>query len=351
MRAITLCELGSPEKFEEVDLPIRPPKSDEVLVQIKAGSINPIDCKIREGRVEAPLPIVLGHDCAGLVAAIGHDVRRLREGDEVWVYLGGPRSNGAYAEYTTVPHHFVSLKPHNLTFLEAAAIPVVGLTAFMAVKHKARPTFEDSVFVAGGSGGLGSVAIQLLQTFGISQFITTAGTEESVVYLSERFHLPADQIIQYRGRSRKDLAAEAIEKNGGRLFTKLLDFVGGDMKRLCFDLVAFDGEIVSVVEEIDPFAVPLWHGRPSPLFSKSASLHFFSLVARGLYGGQECWAPYYQDLEHLLRLFEQRRLRPVKMENLGNLSKETIARGHALLETGLVQGKLIFTVGEQLQIE
>jgi NADPH:quinone reductase len=336
---------------EEVDLPIRPPKSDEVLVQIKAGSINPIDCKIREGRVEAPLPIVLGHDCAGLVAAIGHDVRRLREGDEVWVYLGGPRSNGAYAEYTTVPHQFVSLKPHNLTFLEAAAIPVVGLTAFMAVKHKARPTFEDSVFVAGGSGGLGSVAIQLLQTFGISQFITTAGTEESVVYLSERFHLPADQIIRYKGRSRKDLAAEAIEKNGGRLFTKLLDFVGGDMKRLCFDLVAFDGEIVSVVEEIDPFAVPLWHGRPSPLFSKSASLHFFSLVARGLYGGQEFWAPYYQDLEHLLRLFEQRRLRPVKMENLGNLSKETIARGHALLETGLVQGKLIFTVGEQLQIE
>ena len=83
----------------------------------------------------------------------------------MWVYLGGPRSNGAYAEYTTVPHHFVSLKPHNLTFLEAAAIPVVGLTAFMAVKHKARPTFEDSVFVAGGSGGLGSIAIQLLQTF------------------------------------------------------------------------------------------------------------------------------------------------------------------------------------------
>jgi NADPH:quinone reductase-like Zn-dependent oxidoreductase len=116
MKAIILRELGSPEKFEEVDLPLRPPKSDEVLVQIKAGSINPIDCKMREGWIEAPLPIVLGRDCAGLVAAIGHDVRRFREGDEVWVYLGGPCSNGAYAEYTTVPHHFVSLKPHNLTY-------------------------------------------------------------------------------------------------------------------------------------------------------------------------------------------------------------------------------------------
>ena len=99
-----------------------------------------------------------------------------------------------------------------------------------------------------------------------------------------------------------------------------------------FDLVAFDGEIVSVVEEIDPFAVPLWHGRLSPLFSKSASLHFFSLVARGLYGGQECWAPYYQDLEHLLRLFEQRRLRPVKMENLGNLSKATLPTATHILK-------------------
>ena len=345
MKAIILRELGSPEKFEEVDLPIRPPQSDEVLVQIKAGSINPIDCKIREGRIEAPLPIVLGHDCAGVVAAIGHDVRRFKEGDEVWVYLGGPRSNGAYAEYTTVPHHFVSLKPRNLTLLEAAAIPVVGLTAFGAIQHKARPTIEDSIFVAGGSGGLGSIAIQLLQTFGISQIVTTAGPEESVVYLTERFHLSRDQIIRYTGRSRKDIAAEAIEKNEGMLFTKLLDFVGGEMKRLCFDLVAFDGEIVSVVEEIDPFAVPLWHGRLSPLFSKSASLHFFSLGARGLYGGQECWGAYHQDLEHLLRMFEQSRLRPVKMENLGILSKEAIARGHAHLETGLVQGKLIFTVG------
>lgn len=344
MKAIILREQGSPEKFEEVELPIKPPKSDEVVVQIKAGSINPIDYKIRQGRTEAPLPIVLGHDCAGVIAAVGRDVRRFREGDEVWGFLGGPRSNGAYAEYTTVPHQFVSLKPRNLTFLEAAAIPVVGLTAFQAIQRKAQPTVEDTIFLAGGSGGLGSIALQLLQTCGISQIITTAGPPESVAYLIERYHLLPDQIIQYQGKSRKDLAAEAIEKNGGQLFTKLLDFVGGEMKRLCFDLVAFDGEIVSVVEETDPSAVPTWPGRSSPLFGKSASFHFFHLGARGLFGQRECWEAYHRDLEHLLRLFEQRRLRPVKMQNLGALSKETIARGHAHLETGLVLGKLVFTV-------
>ena len=345
MKAIILREYGSPDRFQEIDLPIMPPKSDEVLVQIKAGSINPIDYKIRAGRIEVPLPVVLGHDCAGVIASVGHDVRRFKEGDEVWVYLGGPCSNGAYAEYTTVAHQFVSLKPRNLTLLEAAALPVVGLTAFQAIQHKAKPTIDDSIFLAGGSGGLGSFAIQLLHTLGISQIVTTAGPERSVTYLIERLHLSPDQIIRYQGRSRKDLAAEAIEKNGGRLFAKLLDFVGGDMKRLCFDLVAFDGEIVSVVEENDPFAVPVWHGRLSPLFSKSASLCFFLLGARGRYGGREAWEAYYQDLEHLLRMFEQLRLRPVKMENLGTLSKETIALGHAHLETGLVQGKLIFTVG------
>lgn len=345
MKSIILRRHGSPENFEEADLSIKPPKSDEVLVQIKAGSINPIDYKIRQGHIQAPLPVVLGHDCAGIISAVGHAVRRFREGDEVWAYLGGPRSNGAYAEYTTVPHHFVGLKPRNLTLLEAAAIPVVGLTAFQAIQYKAKPTFEDTVFVAGGSGGLGSIALQLLQTYGISQIVTTAGPPESIAYLTERFRLLPDQIIRYQGKSLKDLAAEAIEKNGGRLFTKLLDFVGGEMKRLCFDLVTFDGEIVSVVEETDPFAVPVWHGRLSPLFDKSASFHFFHLGARGLFGRSEFWESYYHDLEHLLRLFEQHRLRPVKMENLGPLSKETIARGHAHLETGRVQGKLVFTVG------
>ena len=343
MKAIILREHGSPENFEEVDLPIRPPKSDEVLVRIMAGSINPIDYKVRQGRIQASLPLVLGHDCAGVVAGAGHDVRRFKEGDEVWAYLGGPCSNGAYAEYTTVPHHFVSLKPRSLTLLEAAAVPVVGLTAYQAIQHKAKPTVEDTVFVAGGSGGLGSIALQLLQTSGISQIITTAGSPESVAHLVERHHLSPDQIIRYQGKSRKELAAEAIDKNGGQLFTKLLDFVGGEMKRLCFDLVAFDGDIVSVVEETDPFAVPVWHGRSSPMFGKSASLHFFQLCARGLFGERECWERYYRDLEHLLRLFEQHRLRPVKMENLGPLSKDAIARGHAHLETGLVQGKLIFT--------
>ena len=90
MKAIILCEYGSPDRFQEIDLPITPPKSDEVLVQIKAGSINPIDYKIRAGRIEVPLPVVLGHDCAGVIASVGHDVRRFKEGDEVWVYLGGP---------------------------------------------------------------------------------------------------------------------------------------------------------------------------------------------------------------------------------------------------------------------
>jgi hypothetical protein len=119
------------------------------------------------------------------------------------------------------------------------------------------------------------------------------------------------------------------------------------MKRLCFELVDFDGDIVSTVEEIDPFAVPVWHGRASPLFRRSASLHFHSLGARGLYGPRETWPGYTQQLHELTFLYEAQRLWPVGVQNIGELSVETIRRGHELLEAGGVQGKLVFTVPTQ----
>jgi NADPH:quinone reductase len=118
-----------------------------------------------------------------------------------------------------------------------------------------------------------------------------------------------------------------------------LDFVGGEMKRLCFELVDFDGDIVSTVEETDPFTVPVWHGRSSPLFRKSASLHFHMLGARGLFSSKETWPRYTQQLHELTFLYEARRLWPVGVHNIGVLSAETIRRGYEMLEAGDVQGQ------------
>jgi len=101
---------------------------------------------------------------------------------------------------------------------------------------------------------------------------------------------------------------------------------------------------VSTVEEIDPFTVPVWHGRASPLFRRSASLHFHLLGAAGLYGSKEHWHQYTEQLHELTFLYEAQRLWPVGVQNIGELSVETIRYGHEHLEAGGIQGKMIFTV-------
>jgi NADPH:quinone reductase-like Zn-dependent oxidoreductase len=344
MKVIAINEFGGTKNFFEEQRDIPHPRPDEVLMRIRAGSFNPIDYKIRQGRFGGNLPIVLGHDAAGVIAEVGSNVSRLRVGDEVWAYLGGPCSNGACAEYVSVPHEFVTVRPRVLSFEQAASVPVAGLTANQSIRLKAKPTPNDSVFIAGGSGGLGSAAIQILQMIGVEKIVTTSGREASTKFIVDELRLSPEQVIDYRGKGLKELTEEAIAANGGAFYDKTLDFVGGEMKRLCFELVDFDGDVVSTVEEADPFAVPVWHGRTSPLFRRSASLHFHMLGARCVFGSRETWPGYTQQLHELTFLYEAQRLWPVGVRNIGELSVETIRRGHEMLEAGGVQGKLIFSV-------
>jgi NADPH:quinone reductase len=344
MKVIAINEFGAIENFVEEQRDIPQPREDEVLIRVRAGSFNPVDFKIRQGRFGGNLPIVLGHDAAGVIEEVGSNVSRLRVGDEIWAYLGGPCSNGAYAEYVSVPHEFVTVRPRILSFEEAASIPVTGLTANQCIRLKAKPTPNDSVFIAGGSGGFGAAAIQILQMIGVEKIVTTSGREASTRFIVDQLRLSSEQVLDYRGKGLKQLTQEAIAANGGAFFDKALDFVGGELKRLCFELVNFDGDIVSTVEEVDPFTVPVWHGRASPLFRRSASLHFYLLGARGLYGTRSTWPEYTQQLHELTFLYEAQRLSPVGVKNIGELSVATMRRGHEMLEAGGFQGKLIFTV-------
>jgi NADPH:quinone reductase len=344
MKVIAISEFGGTDKFFEAQRDIPQPRADEVLIRIRAGSFNPIDYKIRRGRYGGELPMVLGHDAAGVIEEVGSSVGRLRVGDEVWAYLGGPCSNGSNAEYVSVPQEFVTVRPRILSVEEAASVPVAGLTANQSIRLKARPTPNDSVFVAGGAGGLGSAAIQILQMIGVEKIVTTSGREASTRFIVDQLRLSPEQVLYYPDKGLKQLVEEAIAANGGALFDKTLDFVGGEMKRLCFELVDFDGDIVSTVEETDPFAVPVWQGRSSPLFRRSASLHFHMLGARGLFGSKETWPGYTQQLHELTFMYEAQRLWPVGVYSVGNLSVETIQRGHEMLEAGGVQGKLTFSV-------
>src|SRR5258708_12953745 len=126
----------------------------------------------------------------------------------------------------------------------------------------------------GGAGGLCFAAIQILQMIGVEKIVTTSGREASTRFIVDQLRLSPEQVLHYPDKGLRQLTEEAIAANVGSLFDKTLDFVGGEMKRLCFELVDFDGDIVSTVEETAPFPVSVCHGISRPLFPKPASLHF-----------------------------------------------------------------------------
>src|SRR5260221_8991872 len=173
MKVIAISEFGGTENFFEVERDTPRPRADEVLIRIRAGSFNPIDYKIRQGRYGGDVPMVLGHDAAGVVEEVGSSVGRLRVGDEVWAYLGGPCSNGANAEYAAVPQEFVTVRPRILSIEQAASVPVASLTANQAIRLKARPTPNDSVFVAGRGGRRRFSSIHNLSIIRVGKNITT----------------------------------------------------------------------------------------------------------------------------------------------------------------------------------
>ena len=163
MRAVVLKGFGGLEMLEERDLPVPEPGPGEVLVRNLAVAVNPVDAKIRAAGRWAGVepPFVLGYDAAGVVAKVGPGVKDLKEGDEVYYtpeIFGNP--HGTYAEYTPVPAGIVAKKPKNLSFAEAAAIPLAGGTAWEAVVRRLAVRPGETVLVMGGAGGVGSFAVQ-----------------------------------------------------------------------------------------------------------------------------------------------------------------------------------------------
>ncbi len=350
MQAVTLHAFGSPENFHTSQLPLPEPRAGEVRIRVKAAAFNPVDYKYRQGRFGGDLPMLLGIDCAGVIDALGERTNECNQhetlavGDEVYAYLGHPESGGTYAEYTCTAAAFVAKKPRNVGFAEAASIPLAGLTAYQAVMNKDILASDRSVFVAGGSGGVGTFTIQLLQYLGANPIITTAGSKESYEHLTSGLGLLPENVIRYRGLTVEQMARRVMELNGGRPTGAALDFVGGNMKRLCCLVIGFEGRVVSIVEEPPGFELNVWNASRSPLFARSASLHFEFVGARALFGNPESWLVYNRQLRAIADLVEQEYLHIPKPRIMGKLSAETVAAAHGLLESGHASGKLVMTV-------
>lgn len=195
MKAILINRYGTPDVLEYRDRDRPVVKSDQVLVKVMASSVNPIDCKIRRGRLKVVsgfnFPKVLGSDVAGTIEAVGEAVEDFQPGDEVFGF-NPPIKGGAYADYISISANNLAPKPTRLSFLEAAAAPLVGLTAMQTLFDlgKLRPGL--SVLVNGASGGVGSLAVQIAKAFEAQVTGVCSGPNREFVT-----GLGADQVIDY----------------------------------------------------------------------------------------------------------------------------------------------------------
>ena len=341
MKAMILDAAGGVEHFRWGDLPLPEPGPGEVRIRIEAVTLNPSDTKIRRGMLPVEPPLVLGRDAAGTIDAVGPDAAGFSIGDAVIAVLFGPCSNGAYAQYVVTHAGFVAPLPSGADPMRAASLGVAGLTAYEAVVMKANVQPGEPVFVAGGSGGVGSYVIPLIQMLGGGPVLATAGSEESAAYLADTFGLPPENVLRYRSKSLEEMTEWVLAKTGGRGVPAAFDLVGGEMKRLCFGVIDFYGRVTSVVEEYDPdFAIDIWRPIVSPLYARTGSYHFVAVSAPARFGGPEHWGVFRKNLDTLTGWVEAGRLALPPVRDMGELNEENIRAAHTLLESGHVRGKL-----------
>ena len=233
MKAARIHAYGEPVRVEDVPRPA--PGSGDLLVQVRAASVNPVEFKIRDGKVKTLIkdkfPLTLGNDLSGTIVEIGAGVSRFKPGDEVYARLDKDRI-GTFAEFALVRETAASLKPLKLSHVEAASIPLVGLTSWQAMVDIAHLQPGQRVLIHAGSGGVGTFAIQLARHLGC-WVATTAGARNAELVRG----LGADQVIDYRTQQFDEVLSD---------LDFVLDTQGGDTLLRSFSVVKRGGCIVSI---------------------------------------------------------------------------------------------------------
>lgn len=322
MQAMMITRFGGPEVLQLQESPRPNPREHDLLIEVHAAALNPVDFKIRRGafREGRVLPFIPGYDVCGVVREIGARVAGFKPGDAVYASPSLVR-DGACAEFVCVDARTAALKPAALDALQAAALPLVTLTVWEAFVLRARIEEGETVLVHAGGGGVGHVAIQLAKWRG-ARVLATASREESMA-LCRR--LGADVVIDH---AKEDFVQRVQSETGGRGCPVILDAVGGPTFDRSLDCVAVNGRIITVV------------GGPSPeiprkLFVKNATLFFEFMGAPTVYDIH----PERQGeiLRAAAKLADEGKLKPHVSRVL---RLDEVPEGHRLLESGHVTGKL-----------
>ncbi len=241
MKALILNDYGADLELRDIEKPVA--AAGQVLINIKSGGLNPLDIKImagQAGHAQTKLPAVLGIDVSGVVETVGDGVTAFKPGDEVFGMIGGVGENpGSLAEYVAADSRLLALKPGDLSFHEAAAVPLIFITAWEALVDRANVRKGQKVLIHGGAGGVGHIAVQIAKARGADVFAT----------VSKRHF---DRIKDY-GAVPIDYAATPLEEyvdeyTGGEGFDVILDNVGGKTLDDSFRAVKrYTGHVVSIL--------------------------------------------------------------------------------------------------------
>ncbi|AZV62689.1 zinc-dependent alcohol dehydrogenase family protein [Peribacillus frigoritolerans] len=326
MKAQIIQSFGDPSVFqlEEVSKPELKP--GHVLIQVKASSVNPIDTKVRAGAVPAvapEFPAVLHGDVAGLVSAVGEGVTEFKVGDEVFGCAGGFKgTGGALAEFMLADADLLAHKPKNLTMEEAAALPLVAITAWEALFNRAHLVPGQDILIHAATGGVGHVAIQLAKWQGATVY-TTASSQEK---LEIGTRLGADVTINYREESVHDYV---LKYTDGKGFDVVFDTVGGENLDRSFEAAAVHGTVAAI-------AARSTHDL-SPVHSKGLSLHVTFMLLKIL--NKDMHKQYGEILKKVAKVVEEGKLRPLVDPNM--FTFDEVSKAHEYMESGKAIGKIV----------
>ena len=246
MKAIVMTAVGSPDVLQLQDVPepqIQEPT--QILVRLKAAGVNPIDRKLRGRGTFYPedMPAILGCDGAGVVEAVGSGASKFKPGDEVYFCDGGlgKKGTGNYAQFAVVDERFVAAKPSSLSFAEAAAAPLVLITAWEALCDRARLTGGEKILIHAGAGGVGHVAVQLAKIKG-AEVCTTVGSPDKARLVRQ---LGADEPILYK---QTDFVQAVLDWTEGKGVDVAFDTVGGETFFNTCAAVKIYGDMVTILE-------------------------------------------------------------------------------------------------------
>jgi NADPH:quinone reductase-like Zn-dependent oxidoreductase len=332
MKAFVVDRYGRKNGIRAVDMSVPEPREDDLLIEIHAAGVNPLDSKIRDGEFKLilpyRLPLILGNDLAGVVVRVGSRVRRFKPGDEVYARPHKDRI-GTFTEFIAVKEDGVALKPKALTMEEAASIPLVGLTAWQALIEKGQLKKGQKVLIHAGSGGVGTFAIQLAKHVGATVATTTSARNIELVK-----RLGADIVIDYR----KDDFSAIL-----KAYDVVLDTQGGNALEKSLRVLKPGGKLIGIAGPPDPdFAKEMgasWFLKTVMRFlsyriRKAAKRHdvSYSFVFMRADGGQ---------LSQIATLIDAGAIRPV-IDRV--FSFESTKEALAYVETGRAKGKVVIKI-------